>query len=51
MDKFKNSICKKYKSQLTPRNFVAKNAQRTGAGSHDHKGYKRHEKHRNKEYV
>lgn len=30
----------------TPRNFVAKNAQRSGAGSHADKKYSRKEKHK-----
>lgn len=30
----------------TPRNFVAKNAQRSGAGSHTDKKYSRKEKHK-----
>lgn len=32
----------------TPRNFVAKNAQTSGAGAHEKKGYTRKEKHKNK---
>ena len=31
-----------------PRNFVAKNAKTSGAGSHEEKGYSRKEKHKNK---
>ena len=31
----------------TPRNFVAKNAPKTGAGSHSDKKYSRKEKHKN----
>jgi len=30
----------------TPRNYVAKNAQKTGAGAHTKKGYSRKEKHK-----
>lgn len=33
---------------VKPRNFVAKHAQKTGAGAHGVKGYKRHPKHRSK---
>ena len=32
---------------MTPRNFVAKNAPKTGAGAHTTKKYSRKEKHKN----
>lgn len=39
---------KKSTPSTKPRNFVAKHAQKSGAGSHGVKGYKRHPKHRAK---
>ena len=46
---FETKTAKKVVKAPPPRNFVAKNAQRTGAGSHTDKKYSRKEKHKNKE--
>lgn len=46
---FEAKTAKKVVKAPPPRNFVAKNAQRTGAGSHVGKKYDRKEKHKNKE--
>lgn len=39
---------KKNSKSSSPRNFVAKHAQRSGAGSHTKKGFQRHSKHKKK---
>ena len=43
---FEAKVDKKVVKSPTPRNFVAKNAPKTGAGSHTGKKYNRKEKHK-----
>jgi hypothetical protein len=45
---FENKSSKKIVKSPPARNFVAKNAQHSGAGSHETKKYSRKEKHKNK---
>jgi hypothetical protein len=46
---FEAKPAKKVVKAPPPRNFVAKNAQKSGAGSHESKKYSRKEKHKNQE--
>lgn len=46
---FEAKPAKKIAKSPPPRNFVAKNAQTSGAGTHAEKKYTRKEKHKNKE--
>jgi hypothetical protein len=46
---FEGNPAKKIAKAPPPRNFVAKNAQTSGAGSHASKKFTRKEKHKNKE--
>ena len=43
---FEAKPAKKTVKAPPPRNFVAKNAQTSGAGAHEKKGYSRKEKHK-----
>ena len=44
---FEDKSTKQIAKSLTPRNFVSKNAPKTGAGSHTDKKYTRKEKYKN----
>jgi len=48
---FEVKVEKKTLKTPTPRNFVAKHAQTSGAGSHTSKKYSRKEKHKNQKEV
>jgi hypothetical protein len=46
---FESNVKKKEVPSSTPRNFVAKHAKTSGAGSHTEKKFDRKEKHKGKE--
>ncbi len=46
---FETKVAKKVTSSPTPRNFVAKNAKTTGAGSHAPSKFTRKTKHKSKD--